>query len=195
MQWSGSRNVALRAYASSCGESWTSETIQIKFMVAEIKSGVYTDADQYASVQFMDKTSYYGSSLATESAFWNSTSIDDITTAFCYSWERPNASKVHLNERIEAAYEYYEMFKDAERPTSTGTQTAEYWESLGYESNSIGVSCPRYYQSGRSWSSVTLSCTSGTKTISGYRMWDLCSSDGSFGADTERKLLQMSSLV
>lgn len=71
--------------------------------------------------------------------------------------------------------------------SSGGAQTTEYWESLGYESNSIGVSCPRYYQSGKSWSSVTLSCTSGTKTISSYRMWNLCSRDGSVRVNSEMR--------
>lgn len=81
------RNTNLRNFAISKGKTWQDEDIQVEFLRGEISRG--GGADGYATYQLMNKTKYYGSSLATPDSWENANSVEDATMAFCYSFERP----------------------------------------------------------------------------------------------------------
>lgn len=115
-QWTNSsrgaegRNTNLKRYAESKGKSWQDEDIQVNFLRAELGGG--GDASQYANKQLLDRREFYGFDLAYEDGWINSTTVEDATKAFCYSFERPNASAASssMNQRIEYAQSYYQQY-------------------------------------------------------------------------------------
>jgi hypothetical protein len=59
-------------------------------------------------------------------------SINDLTTAFCFCWERPNAEYAHLDVRQQAANDYYTQFTGTTPTDPTGTYVKlifPYWFS------------------------------------------------------------------
>lgn len=100
------RNTNLRNYAASKGTTWQDENIQVTFLIGELTKG--GGADGYASYQLMTTTKYYGSSLATATAWENAESVEDATKAFCYTFERPgvNYAASSMATRISYAQMY-----------------------------------------------------------------------------------------
>lgn len=110
-QWSYDRRTALEAYANSKGVSWNDEDTQIEFLITEIiGSG---PAKDHATKQFMNKT-YKGKNY-NESTWKNAKTVDEATTAFCVSWERPadpeySLTKTPYKSRIQYAEEIYDRY-------------------------------------------------------------------------------------
>lgn len=106
-QWSYGRRTQLEAYAASKGTNASDENTQIEFLIGEITPG--GGADGYASYQLLTYNGY------SPDDWKNATTPEDAAIAFCWSFERPGVPRMDV--RTVAAREYYEQFKDAERPT------------------------------------------------------------------------------
>ncbi len=100
IQWSYDRRTALENYAASKGKDWKDEDTQIEFLIGEMTPG--GGADGYATYQFSNGRGY------TPNDWYNATSIDECTTAFCYTFERPGV--LHLTDRLKWAHYYYDEF-------------------------------------------------------------------------------------
>lgn len=111
-QWSFGRRTQLEAYATSKGVNPGDVNTQIEFLLGELTPG--GGADGYASYQLMN---YHGYS---PDDWINATTPEDAAIAFCWTFERPGTARMEV--RTEAARNYYEQFKDAERSSVTGTQ-------------------------------------------------------------------------
>lgn len=116
------RNTSLREYAASKGTVWQDEDIQVTFLIGELTLG--GGADGYAVYQMLNTTSFYGSSLASPSAWENASSVEDATRAFCYSFERPtkDAAAGSMQTRISYAQSYYNQFQGKTAPESIDTE-------------------------------------------------------------------------
>lgn len=106
-QWSYGRRTQLEAYAASKGTNASDENTQIEFLIGEITPG--GGADGHASYQLLTYNGY------SPDDWKNATTPEDAAIAFCWSFERPGVPRMDV--RTEAARNYYEQFKDAERPT------------------------------------------------------------------------------
>ena len=106
-QWSFGRRTQLEAYAASKGMDPSDENVQIEFLIGEITPG--GGADGYANYQLLTYNGY------SPDDWKNATTPEDAAIAFCWSFERPGVPRMDV--RTEAARDYYEQFKDAERPT------------------------------------------------------------------------------
>lgn len=115
------RNTNLRNYAASKGTTWQDENIQVTFLIGELTKG--GGADGYASYQLMTTTKYYGSSLATATAWENAESVEDATKAFCYTFERPgvNYAASSMATRISYAQMYYSKYQGMTAPEEIDT--------------------------------------------------------------------------
>lgn len=115
------RNTNLRNYAASKGTTWQDENIQVAFLIGELTKG--GGADGYASYQLMTTTKYYGSSLATATAWENAESVEDATKAFCYTFERPgvNYAASSMATRISYAQMYYSQYQGMTAPEEIDT--------------------------------------------------------------------------
>ena len=113
-QWSFGRKTQLMAYAKSKGKDWKDEDTQVEFLIAEL-SGT-GPASGYANRQFMSNKGY------TESSFKNAKSVEEATKAFCWIFERPNASAGNssMSERISRAQKYYKECPTWERSSGSG---------------------------------------------------------------------------
>lgn len=113
-QWSFGRKTQLMAYAKSKGKDWKDEDTQVEFLIAEL-SGT-GPASGYANRQFMSNKGY------TESSFKNAKSVEEATKAFCWIFERPNASAGNssMSERISRAQKYYKECPTWERTSGSG---------------------------------------------------------------------------
>jgi len=110
-QWSHDRRTALEAYANSKGTSWNDEDTQIEFLITEIVGS--GPARDFASKEFYDRT--YKGKIYNESTWKNATTIEEATTAFCVSWERPlepeySLEKTPYKSRIQYAQEIYDRY-------------------------------------------------------------------------------------
>ena len=115
------RRANLEQYAASIGKDPSDIGVQCDFLLAELNpSG---GCNGYASYQLMT-TNYEGKSW-NKDTFNTSTDLETLTKAFCYCWERPNASYAHIDVRIEAAKEYYQEFMGvpAADGSSSGSNT------------------------------------------------------------------------
>lgn len=127
-QWTNSnrgstgRNTNLKEYAKRNGKDWKDEDVQVNYLIGELTIG--GGADGLAVYQLLDRRSYYGISVAYADGWKNATTIDDATTAFCYSFERPNASAAakSLPQRKKYAQDYYNQFYGREAPISINTK-------------------------------------------------------------------------
>lgn len=115
------RNTQLRAYAKSKGKTWKDEDIQIEFLVAELGGG--GDAKKYASIQLID-SSYTGTTYrksdwenAADTEPLNETKLKELTTLFCFTFERPdhkNPSVIaSLDKRFKYAKQYYNKYHNS----------------------------------------------------------------------------------
>lgn len=128
-QWSFGRRTALENYAASKGVDWSDEDTQVEFLVAELTGG---GANGCATDQFSGFRSY-------ENAWKNAETVDAATEAFCYGFERPNASDASSSMPLRKQYAnyYYDEFKDKERPSGAENILAacedvmETWASRG----------------------------------------------------------------
>lgn len=135
-QWSFGRKTELIAYAASKTPPvpWQDEDTQVEFLVTEINGGEGPAAG-IAKGQLMGTGNQYGEpALSTNTAWATSTTVDDATKAFCYTFERPNAkdARESMSERIRRAWEYYNQFKGMEAPVGSDeiTLTGENAEKM-----------------------------------------------------------------
>lgn len=117
-QWSFGRRTQLEAYITSKGTDTSDVDTQIEFLLGELSPD--GGANGYASYQLGGaSSSAYDGNRYTASDWQNATDIGTATTAFMALFERPSydPSINHLSRRIQAAQDYYNQFKDMERPT------------------------------------------------------------------------------
>lgn len=103
-QWSYGRRTQLEAYG-------TDLTHQLNFLWSELTGQDLNITG--ADFQWINKSGY----LSLTDFMNGNGSIDDLTKAFCFCWERPNANLAHLDYRIQSANNYFNQF------TGTGSGT------------------------------------------------------------------------
>lgn len=115
------RRANLEQYAASIGKDPSDIGVQCDFLLAELNPN--GGCNGYATYQLMT-TNYEGKSW-NKDTFNTATDLETLTKAFCYCWERPNASYAHIDVRIEAAKEYYQEFMGvpAADGSSSGSST------------------------------------------------------------------------
>lgn len=117
-QWSFGRRTQLEGYIASKGTTTSDVATQIEFLLGELTPG--GGANGYASYQIggVSSPAYDGTSY-TASDWQDATDLGRATTAFMALFERPSydPSVNHLSRRKQAAQDYYNQFKDMERPT------------------------------------------------------------------------------
>lgn len=117
-QWSSGRRTQLEGYIASKGTTTSDVATQIEFLLGELTPG--GGANGYASYQIggVSSPAYDGTSY-TASDWQDATDLGRATTAFMALFERPSydPSVNHLSRRKQAAQDYYNQFKDMERPT------------------------------------------------------------------------------
>lgn len=96
-QWSFGRRTQLEAYGTDINK-------QLEFLWSELsgENRFITGAD----FQWINKIGY----LNHDDFMIGNGSIDDLTSAFCFCWERPAIETAHLAERQEYANIYYTQF-------------------------------------------------------------------------------------
>lgn len=102
-QWSFGRRTQLEAYGTDLNH-------QFNFLWAELTGGGQgTGAD----MQWFNRSGY----LTNEQFMSGSGSLNELTSAFCFCWERPNVDLAHLSRRQTSANTYYSTY--------TGTQPTD----------------------------------------------------------------------
>lgn len=132
-QWSFGRKAQLISYASSKGLTWQDEDTQVEFLIAEISGG--GPASGAANKQLQSTGNLYGEpSLSTSDSWGNSTTVENATKSFCYTFERPKVSEAHksMPERIRRAEAYLSEFAGMEAPVGSDeiTLTGENAEKM-----------------------------------------------------------------
>lgn len=113
-QWTdSSRKAKFYAYIQSKGVSISDLKSQIEFLLAEMD---VTESSDFATFNFLNKKGH------NYETWFNATSATDAAISFCYSFER--AGKSALATRTRLAEEYYQKYKDLEKPTF-GVETIE----------------------------------------------------------------------
>jgi flagellar basal body-associated protein FliL len=87
VQWSFTRKQQLINFCANKGVEWTDLNAQLEFLVKELNSS-----------QFFE--SY-------KTTFNNPYSVNDAVEAYCWGFERPNASKANMKYRKEMAWKAY----------------------------------------------------------------------------------------
>jgi len=105
-QWSFGRRTQLESYGKDLVH-------QEDFLWAELSG--QNLAITHADYQWINKSPY----LTNTQFMAGSGSIDDLTTAFCFCWERPNVDLAHLDRRIQQANAFFTQF------TGTGGGTVD----------------------------------------------------------------------
>ena len=115
-QWSYTRRTQLEAYGTDLAH-------QEEFLWSEL-TGQDTSITG-ANYQWINKTGY----LTHDQFMVGSGSINDLTAAFCFCWERPNAEYAHLDVRQQAANSYYSTYHGGNPPPTpdTGTVVKRYF--------------------------------------------------------------------
>lgn len=113
-QWLGGRRTSLQNYAASKGKTEDDVDTQIEFLVAEITG--QGDAVGFATRRLSGGK---GENYHTYDEWENATTVEDAAVAYCWFYETPSTSSTRTpetieseNKRIEAAQEYYELYKD-----------------------------------------------------------------------------------
>lgn len=118
-QWSSGRRTQLEGYISSKGTTTSDIDTQIEFLLGELTPG--GGANGYATYQLggVSSSSYDGTNY-TASDWKDATDLGRATTAFMALFERPSydSSINHLSRRKQAAQDYYNQFKDMEKPST-----------------------------------------------------------------------------
>lgn len=102
-QWSYERRTQLEAYGTDLNH-------QFNFLWAEL-SGVIGDTG--ANYQWSNRSGY----LSHNDFMSGNGSLNELTSAFCFCWERPNVALAHLSRRQDSANTYFAKF--------TGTQPTD----------------------------------------------------------------------
>ena len=100
IQWSFGRRDQLEAYAASKGNDPSDVSIQIEYLLGELTPG--GGADGYATYNFIPS--------GANEEWKNATTIEESTTVFCNTFERPLDPAASINTRIKYAKEYYELY-------------------------------------------------------------------------------------
>jgi hypothetical protein len=95
-QWSFGRRTQLEAYGTDLQH-------QYRFLWAELSGNI---GDTGADFQWTNNSNY----LSHEQFMNGQGSLNELTSAFCFCWERPNADLAHLARRQESANTYYNRF-------------------------------------------------------------------------------------
>lgn len=133
IQWSYGRRTQLEAYASSKGVPPSDIQTQIEFLITELSGS--GPAQGYATYGFMANNGY------TADDWENAQSATIAATAFCWTFERPGTPRLEV--RTSKAEEYYNAFKDREKPSSSenGSMTTDTTTGVnGYVHPCPGVS-------------------------------------------------------
>jgi hypothetical protein len=96
-QWSYGRRTQLEAYGTDLQH-------QLDFLWTELTGE--NSSITGASYQWIDKSDY----IIHANFMISNGSIEDLTTSFCFCWERPNPIYAHLDVRQSAANNYYNQF-------------------------------------------------------------------------------------
>lgn len=108
-QWSYGRRTQLESYAAAKGVQASDINTQIEFLMGEVSKG--GGANGYAKYALMT-TSPEGSGKTYRPEDWeNAKNVEEATEVFCFTFERPNFEKAHLDVRKTKANEYYNAFK------------------------------------------------------------------------------------
>lgn len=102
-QWSFGRRTQLEAYGTDFNH-------QLNFLWSELSGENLSETG--ADFQWLDQAGYL-----THMQFMEGVgSLDDLTSAFCFCWERPNFELAHLEFRQEWALNYYNEFTGTTPP-------------------------------------------------------------------------------
>ena len=153
VQWTyWTRKKGLYEYATDKGVGIDDVDMQINYFLGELTgkgdAAAYTTRIRKGSIGDEGVT-------ATHDDWANATSVEDATLQFMRFFESPGSIS-SLSKRQTAAQKYYDMFSGKERPEVGG----ENWTTQG-------VSCPRYKQSGQSWSNYPYNYKKGGTISSG----------------------------
>jgi cell wall-associated NlpC family hydrolase len=96
-QWSFDRKIALEAYGTDFQH-------QMDFFWTEL-TGENTSTTG-ATMQWQDKSGY----ITHDDFMKGNGSIDDLAAAFCVCWERANAALAHVDQRQQAANQYFNQY-------------------------------------------------------------------------------------
>lgn len=96
-QWSFERRTQLEAYGTDLDH-------QFNFLWSELTGQDL--ATTGASYQWINKSGY----LTNDQFMSGNGSLNELTSAFCFCWERPNASLAHLDRRQTSANTFYNQF-------------------------------------------------------------------------------------
>jgi hypothetical protein len=91
-QWSFERRTQLEAYGTDLNH-------QFNFLWAELSGQL---GDTGASYQWINKNGY----LSHDDFMSGNGGLNELTSAFCFCWERPNVALAHLARRQESANNY-----------------------------------------------------------------------------------------
>lgn len=157
-QWSYGRRTQLEGYIASKGTTTSDVGTQIEFLLGELTPG--GGANGYASYQLggVSSSAYDGTNY-TASDWQDATDLGRATTAFMALFERPSydPSINHISRRIQAAQDYYNRFKDMERPqpgTITGVTGDGYSQTY---TSSTGKTYKEYKQWTGSYANMVFS--------------------------------------
>jgi hypothetical protein len=95
-QWSFERRTQLEAYGTDLQH-------QFRFLWAELSGDL---GDTGASFQWINKSAY----LKHDQFMQGQGGLNELTSAFCFCWERPNVALAHLARRQDSANTYYNRF-------------------------------------------------------------------------------------
>ena len=131
-QWSFERRTQLERYGTTLDK-------QCNFLADELLKTNFTGG--IASFQWINKNGY----LSYDDFMTANGSIDDLTSAMCFCWERPAYATSHIDKRIQSANDYYNKYhntttepKPPEPPEPE--QTQEVYKAIvnsGYNMNKL----------------------------------------------------------
>lgn len=118
-QWSFGRRTQLESYGTDLNH-------QLNFLWAELSGKV---GNTGANFQWIDIGSY----LSHSNFMDGKGSIEDLTSAMCFCWERPNASLAHLDRRHQKAKEYFKEFTGSSGGDSANLEQGITIEATNYK--------------------------------------------------------------
>lgn len=119
-QWSYERRTKLERYGTDINH-------QLNFLWAELTGEI---SDTGASLEWIDKSGY----LSRNKFITGDGSVEDLTAAMCFCWERPNAAVAHLERRQSSANKYLQQFTGVAGADSANSQSeAITVEATNYE--------------------------------------------------------------
>ncbi|MDU1232313.1 phage protein [Clostridium sp.] len=119
-QWSYERRTKLERYGTDINH-------QLNFLWAELTGEI---SDTGASLEWIDKSGY----LSRNKFITGDGSVEDLTAAMCFCWERPNAAVAHLERRQSSANKYLQQFTGVAGGDSANSQSeAITVEATNYE--------------------------------------------------------------